>query len=65
MWPFGDTMSKVKIVTGKDGKLSTENDDSDIESVLKQTRREVKDIIAGNIQFHEDPFSDFQDTQSE
>jgi len=45
-----------KIVTGKDGKMSTEQGPvaGEAQRSLEKTRRELKDMIAGNTPFHTD-----------
>lgn len=50
-------MSTYKIVKGKDGKFSTQDGPSEatVKAQLERTRRELRDMIAGNTQFHDDP----------
>jgi len=45
-----------KVVTGPDGKMSTEQGPvaGEVQKSLEKTRRELKDMIAGNISFHTD-----------
>lgn len=45
-----------KIVTGPDGKMSTQDGpiEGEAQRSLEKTRRELKDMIAGNTPFHED-----------
>lgn len=45
-----------KVVTDKHGRMSTENVvPPPSQAELERTRREVRDIVAGNVQFHVDP----------
>jgi hypothetical protein len=44
-----------KIVTGPDGKMYTENQTpTNVAEKLQKTRKELRDMIAGNTQFHKD-----------
>jgi len=45
-----------KIVTDKDGKMSTTDGpvEGEAQRSLERTRKELKDMIAGNTQFHTD-----------
>ena len=50
-------MSKIKIVTDpKTGKTETVADTAyvDVQQKLKQTRKELRDMLAGSTPFHED-----------
>lgn len=47
----------MKTITNKDGKMETvPSSDVDAQELLKKTRRELRDMLAGNTQFHEDEF---------
>lgn len=47
----------MKVVTNKEGKMETvPSSDVDAQELLKKTRRELRDMLAGNTQFHEDEF---------
>jgi len=47
----------MKVVTNKDGTMETvPSSDVDAQELLKKTRRELRDMLAGNTQFHEDEF---------
>ena len=47
----------IKVITNKDGKLETVNTPDPDPYALDRLHREVKDMIEGNTQFHDDPFS--------
>lgn len=55
-------MKKVKVVIKKDGKMETVSIEDTIQEDLLTTRQEVKDMISGNSQFHEDPFNEIEKT---
>lgn len=44
-----------KIITGPDGKMYTEHEvPSNIQEKLQRTRKELREMISGNTQFHKD-----------
>lgn len=44
-----------KVVTGADGRMKTEaHSDTAAQAKLAQTRKELRDMLAGNTQFHTD-----------
>lgn len=50
-------MSTYKVIKGADGKLSTQDGPSEEVAKIKleRTRRELRDMLSGNTQFHDDP----------
>lgn len=53
----------MKIITGKDGKMETVNElpsEKVTKADVDRTRRELRDMIEGNTQFHRDEFKDAQ-----
>lgn len=48
----------MKVITNSSGKMETVNhDDTEIYRKLANTKRELRAMIAGSIQFHKDEFS--------
>lgn len=48
----------TQVVTGKDGRLETiDARDPCTKEKLERTRRELRDMLSGNKQFHQDEFA--------
>lgn len=49
-------MSTYKVITDAQGRMSTTHapSDSAVREQLNETRKQVRDMIAGNVQFHDD-----------
>lgn len=52
------SITSFKFIVGPDGKMKTVTDyDAVTQEQLEALRKEVKDMIAGNKQFHDDPYT--------
>ena len=51
-------MSQFKVIKSKDGKYETVSvpDPEDIKKKLAEQHKELRDMLDGNTQFHDDPF---------
>ncbi len=47
----------IKVIKGADGKMQTVNVPEPDPHALEKLHKEVRDMLDGNIQFHDDPFT--------
>lgn len=51
-------MSRYKVITDAQGKMSTTHViENNVAQTLNETRKQLRDMIAGNVQFHKDELS--------